>query len=144
MTWDTSTSQMHHHGNHLTLSQKREKEFPKHRETYRKQVRMLIFFYSGLCDSDFEFCVLHCTHLHDRYDKSDFFFSDFISLLSCFRCISAKSSKQYYFRFPSKYFFLLNLFRMGLFGAAHVPFFWKLEKSDLICGKNALILVIYG
>ena len=63
--------------------------------------------------------MLRYTHLHDRYDKSDFFFSDFISLLSCFRGISAKSSKQYYLKFPDKYFFLLTIFRMGLFGAAH-------------------------
>ena len=45
----------------------------------------------------------HCTHLHDRYDKSDFFSSDFISLLSCFLGISAKLSKQYYLKFPDKY-----------------------------------------
>ena len=57
--------------------------------------------------------MLRCTRLHDRYDKSDFFFSDFISLLSCFGGISAKSSKQYYCKFPDKYFF-----RIGLFGAA--------------------------
>ena len=29
--------------------------------------------------------MLRCTHLHDRYGKSDLFPSDFISLLSCFR-----------------------------------------------------------
>ena len=63
--------------------------------------------------------MLCCTHLPDRYDKFDFFFSDFISLLSCFSGISAKSSKQYYFKSPDKYFFLLTIFRMGLFGAAH-------------------------
>ena len=28
--------------------------------------------------------MLHCTHLHDRYDKSDFFSSDLISSLNCF------------------------------------------------------------
>ena len=37
--------------------------------------------------------MLHCTHLHDRFDKSDFFSSDFISLLRCFRGISAKLRK---------------------------------------------------
>ena len=52
--------------------------------------------------------MLRCTHLHDRYDKSDFFFSDFISLLSCFRGISAKLSKQYYWRFFDKYLFCLS------------------------------------
>ena len=45
------------------------------------------------------------THLHDRYDKSDFFSSNIISFLSCFRGISAKLSKQYYLKFPVKYFF---------------------------------------
>ena len=49
--------------------------------------------------------MLCCTHLHDRYDKSDFFFSDFISLLSCFRGISAKLSKQYYLKLFAKYIF---------------------------------------
>ena len=49
--------------------------------------------------------MLHCTHLHDRYGKSDFFSSDFILLLSRFRGISAKLSKQYYLKFPDKYFF---------------------------------------
>ena len=58
--------------------------------------------------------MLSCTRLHDRYDKSDFFFSDFVSLLSCFGGISAKSSKQYYFKFPDKYYL-----RMGLFEVAH-------------------------
>ena len=53
--------------------------------------------------------MLSYTRLHDRYDKSDF-----VSLLSCFGGISGKSSKQYYFKFPDKYFF-----RMGLFGVAH-------------------------
>ena len=48
-----------------------------------------------------------------------FIFSDFISLLGCFRGISAKSSKQYYLKFPGKYFFLLTIFRMDLFRAAH-------------------------
>ena len=42
------------------------------------------------------------THLHDRYDKSDFFSSNIISFLSCFRGISAKLSK---LKFPDKYFF---------------------------------------
>ena len=45
------------------------------------------------------------THLHDRYDKSDFFSSDIISFLSCFRGISAKLSKQYHLKFPDKCFF---------------------------------------
>ena len=63
--------------------------------------------------------MLRCKHLHDRCDKSDLFFSDFISLLGCFRGISAKSSKQYYLKFPGKYFFLLTIFRMDLFRAAH-------------------------
>ena len=31
--------------------------------------------------------MLRCTHLHSRYEKSDFFSSDFISLLSYFRGI---------------------------------------------------------
>ena len=44
-------------------------------------------------------------HLHDRYDKSDFFSSNIISFLSCFRGMSAKLSKQYYLKFPDKYFF---------------------------------------
>ena len=41
-------------------------------------------------------------HLHDRYDKSDFFSSNIISFLSCFHGISAKLSK---LKFPDKYFF---------------------------------------
>ena len=45
------------------------------------------------------------THLHDRYDKSDFFSSDIISFLSCFRGISVKLSKQYHLKFPDKCFF---------------------------------------
>ena len=45
------------------------------------------------------------THLHDRYDKSDFFSSNIISFLSCFRGISAKLSKQYFLKFPDKCFF---------------------------------------
>ena len=44
-------------------------------------------------------------HLHDRYDKSDFFSSNIISFLSCCRGMSAKLSKQYYLKFPDKYFF---------------------------------------
>ena len=63
--------------------------------------------------------MLHCTHLHDRYDKSDFFSSDFISLLSCFRGISVKLSKQYYLQIPWRIFFLFIIFRLGLFAAAH-------------------------
>ena len=63
--------------------------------------------------------MLHFTHLHNTYDKSDFFSSDFISLLSCFRGVSAKLSNQYYLKFRDKYFFLLIIFRLGLFGAAH-------------------------
>ena len=71
--------------------------------------------------------MLRCTHLCDRYDKSDFFFSDFISLLSCFRCISAKSSKQYYFRFPNKYFFCYSYSGWVFLGLLMCPFFenWK-------------------
>ena len=42
--------------------------------------------------------------LYDRYEKSDFFSSDFISLLSCFRGISAKLSKQYYLKLPDNFF----------------------------------------
>ena len=51
--------------------------------------------------------MLNCIHLHHRYDKSDsdFFSSDFISPLSCFRGISANLSKLYYFKLPNKYFF---------------------------------------
>ena len=49
--------------------------------------------------------MLHCTHLHDRYDKSDFFSSDFISLLSCFHVVSAKFINQYYLNSYGKYFF---------------------------------------
>ena len=49
--------------------------------------------------------MLHCTHLDDRYDKSDSFSSDPIALLSCFCGISAKLSQQYYLKFPGKYFF---------------------------------------
>ena len=45
------------------------------------------------------------THQHDRYDKSDFFSSNIISFLSCFRGISAKLSKQYFLKFPDKYVF---------------------------------------
>ena len=49
--------------------------------------------------------VCYMLHLHNRYDKSDFFSSDFISLLSCFRGISAKLSKQYYLKLFAKYIF---------------------------------------
>ena len=64
--------------------------------------------------------MLHCKHLHDRYGKSDFFFFFwfYISLLSCFHGISAKSSKQYYFKFPEKYF-SVNHIQDGSFWAAH-------------------------
>ena len=63
--------------------------------------------------------MLHCTHLQDRYDKSDSFFSDFISLLSCFCGILTKLSKQNYLKSPDKHFFLLIIFRLGLSGVAH-------------------------
>ena len=48
-------------------------------------------------------CVAH-TCMTDMTNLI-FFFSDFISFLSCIRGISAKLNKQYYFRFPDKYFF---------------------------------------
>ena len=64
--------------------------------------------------------MLRCTRLHDRYYKSDFFFfSDFISLLTYFRGISEKSNKQYYFKFPDKYFFCCPYSGWGFSGAAH-------------------------
>ena len=62
------------------------------------------------------FHMLRCKHLHDRYDKSDFFFSDFYSLLSCFRGISAN---KILLQVPWQIFFLLIIFRMDLSGATH-------------------------
>ena len=61
------------------------------------------------------------THLHDRYDKSDFSSSDIISFWSCFCGILAKLRRQYYLKFPEKYFFLFIIFRLGLFGSTHGP-----------------------
>ena len=52
--------------------------------------------------------------MHNRYDKSDFFFTDFISLLSCIRGTSAKLSEQYYLKLPDKYFFV-NHIQVGSF-----------------------------
>ena len=145
MSWDTSTSQIHHGGNYLTLSENKNENFQsieKHREnkytcsfSFRKAfLLVLVPKYDGvpwkhrpchpgrikrhswrLGSADawpawnkmpYMVCyMLHCTHLHNRYDKSDFFSSDFILSLSCFRGISAKLSKQYYLKFPNKYFF---------------------------------------
>ena len=168
MSWGTSTSQIRHGGNYLTLSENKNENFQsieKHRENkYTCSVSftqafllVLVPEYDGVswkhrpCHPerikrhfllvtrnpsfiDFKYiyvreilsswrlrsadtwpawnkmlCIvcfmLHCTHLHDRYDKSDFFSSDFILLLSCFRGISAKLSKQYYLKFPDNYFF---------------------------------------
>ena len=47
------------------------------------------------------------------------FFSDFISLLTYFRGISEKSNKQYYLKFPDKYFFCCPYSGWAFSGAAH-------------------------
>ena len=55
-------------------------------------------------------------HLHDRYDKSDFFSSNIISFLSCFHGISAKLSK---LKFPDKYFSVHHI---------HIGSFWVCSR----------------
>ena len=70
------------------------------------------------CSVWFAICCIANICMTDMASLISFFFWFYISLLSCFHGISAKSSKQYYFKFPEKYF-SVNHIQDGSFWAAH-------------------------